>query len=300
MTWSHLASSRRTLLGNPASVRKMLPGSLLAAYVAAAFLMFFQFTKHDPTLSAILPFGDDPYDAVGSFGVIIAGLLAVLAVVRAVQVPTRRRKGLVARTQAAITAAVAVTLGADVVAMARHVPMWFGRPGALELIALMLVLLALAVLLWFAARRSVRESPVQPTRWRRAVVVCAIAVAVLVVYPESLTSNAVGELFTILAGIVLLFVPMSALLEVLVPVDGDSAESGEVRGLRIRASIQWLAVALVGIGIGVALLVGELMGRDAPAPALRVMLASVYIGAALAGLAIGYYALRRPLALFEF
>ena len=60
MTWSHLASSRRTLLGNPVSVRKMLPGSLLAAYVAAAFLMFFQFTKQDPTLRShvyIAPIG---------------------------------------------------------------------------------------------------------------------------------------------------------------------------------------------------------------------------------------------------
>jgi hypothetical protein len=278
----------------------MLPGSVLAACVGAAFLLFFQFTKQDPTLSAILPFGNDPYDAVGSFGVISAGLLSVLAVVRAVQVSTRRREELVARTQAAITAAVAVTLGADVVAMGRHVSIWFGRPAALELVALMLVLLALAVLLWFAARRSIRESPVQPTAWRRAVVVCAIAVAVLVVYPESLTGNAVGELFTILVGIVLLFVPMSALLEVLVPLDSDSAESGEARGLRIGGRIQWLAVALVGIAIGVALLVAELMGRDAPAPALRVMLASVYVGAALVGLLIAYYVLRRPLALFEF
>lgn len=300
MTWSQLASSRRTLLGNPASVRKLLPGSVLAACVAAAFLLFFQFTKHNPTLAAILPFGNDPYDAVGSFGVISAGLLSALAIVRAVQVSTPRRQGLVARTQAAIATAVLVTLGADVVAMGRHVSTWFGRPGAAQLLALMIVMLALAVLLWFVARRSVREIPTRPTPWGRAVVVCAIAAAVLVVYPESLTGSTAGELFTILAGILLLFVPMSALLDLLVQLESDSAESGEARGLRVRAGIQWLAVALVGIGVGVALLVGELIGGDAPVPALRLMLASVYIGAALVGLLLAYYVLRRPLALFRF
>ena len=56
----------------------------------------------------------------------------------------------------------------------------------------------------------------------------------------------------------------------------------------------------VGIAKGVALVLGESIGGDAPAPALRLMLASVYIGAALVGFAIACYMLPWPLALFGF
>ena len=300
MMSSHVTSFRRALFGSPAAIRKALPGSLLAAGVAAVFLLFFQFTKHDPTISAIMPFGDDPYDAVGSFGVVIAGLLSLLAIMRAVQASTTRRQVLAARTQAAVAAAVLVTLGADAVAMGRHVPTWLGHPSAPELLALMSAMLALALLLWVVARVSVRESSAPTALWWRPMVVCALAVVVLAVYPESLTGSTVGELFTILAGILLLFVPMSVLLDVLVPWRGDAVRSDDAYMPRVRPALQWGLIALLGIGVGVALLVGESLGGDAPAPALRVLVASVYIGGALIGLSIAYCCLRRPLALFRY
>ncbi len=56
--------------------------SIFAICLAVAFLLFFQFTKHNPMLAVIIPFGNDPYDAVGSIGVIIGGLLSVLAFIR--------------------------------------------------------------------------------------------------------------------------------------------------------------------------------------------------------------------------
>ncbi len=57
--------------------------SIFAICLVVAFLLFFQFTKHNPMLELIIPFGNDPYDAVGSIGIIIAGLLlAVLAFIR--------------------------------------------------------------------------------------------------------------------------------------------------------------------------------------------------------------------------
>jgi hypothetical protein len=93
---------------------------------------------------------------------------------------------------------------------------------------------------------------------------------------------------------------MAALLEVLVPSDGDSAASNAAHVPGIRPTLQWLAIALLGIGIGVVLLVGEWSGEGLPAPQLRVMLASVFIGAALVGLSMAYYFLRRPLSLFRY
>ena len=71
--------------------RHLLRGTaLLTAVVALAFLLFFQFTVHDPVLAPILPFYQDPFDAVTTFGVIAAGLLSLLSVVRgAARRPTR-------------------------------------------------------------------------------------------------------------------------------------------------------------------------------------------------------------------
>jgi len=52
--------------------------SIVILGVAAAFQWFFMFTKHDPDLRAIIPFGDDPYDALGSFATIVNILLCLL------------------------------------------------------------------------------------------------------------------------------------------------------------------------------------------------------------------------------
>lgn len=296
---SLLACSWRCLINNRESVRRALPGSLLAACVALAFLTFFQFTKHDPTLSGIMPFGNDPYDAVGSFGVISAALLSLLSIARALQAFTPRRQVLAARTQAAIAAALLVTLLADIVAMGRHVPLWLGQPAAWELLALLVAMLALALLLWFVARSSVRHCRLPTARWRRATIVCTVAVALLALYPESIADSTVGELFTIVAGILLLFIPMSAVLEVFVPWDGASAQRAELLLPRLPPTLQWIAIALLGVGIGIALLAREWLG-DTPAPQLRLLVASVYVGGALVGLSIAYYFLRRPLALFRY
>src|SRR5579863_5890503 len=50
---------------------------------AALFYIFFMFTKHDPVLSPLIPFGDDPYDAIGSFCLILSFLLAFRSAFRA-------------------------------------------------------------------------------------------------------------------------------------------------------------------------------------------------------------------------
>ena len=109
-------------------------------------------------LAVIIPFANDPYDAVGSIGIIIAGLLAVLSFIRSFcKVLVERRKIIIARTQFSVAAAIFITLMVDSIAMIRHIPMWFGQPRAEELLALMVGIFILAMLLSFAIRYSVRE-----------------------------------------------------------------------------------------------------------------------------------------------
>ena len=142
--------------------------SLLAVGLAGIFLLFFLFTKHDPVLSAIMPFGDDPYDAVGSFGVIGAGLLSLLVLGRAfLWTTSSRRATLVARTQFAIAAAVLITFASDAVAMLRHVSTWLQRTGWVELLLLMAGMAAVALLVSVTSRGSIRGVPRTPceSRW---------------------------------------------------------------------------------------------------------------------------------------
>jgi len=124
--------------------------SIFAVCLAIVFFFFFQFTKHNPVIATIMPFGNDPYDAVGSLGVIIAGLLAVLSVIRSFHMRSDRQKILVTRTQFTVAAAIFVTLTADGVAMGRHVPMWLGQYGTVQLLLLMVSMLILALLMSFS------------------------------------------------------------------------------------------------------------------------------------------------------
>ena len=73
----------------------------------------------------IVPFGVDPYDAVGSFGDIIGILTALLALFRAFRpyrgrVPSIERRIYLARAQTAVVLAVRITLASDAVALGRR------------------------------------------------------------------------------------------------------------------------------------------------------------------------------------
>src|SRR5579885_2936402 len=56
----------------------------IAAFLLAILLYtFFQYSKHQPALAVVNAFAEDPYDAVGSFGVQFALFTALLSLVRA-------------------------------------------------------------------------------------------------------------------------------------------------------------------------------------------------------------------------
>ncbi len=277
--------------------------SLLAVCLGIIFVLFFQFTKHDPVLAAILPFGNDPYDAVGSFGTIIAMLLSMLAVIRVLRRKrTDQQNMLLARTQFTVAAAVLVTLVTDSVAMVRHIPMWMNRAGAAELVMLMGGMIALALCLALVIRFSVRDMPLAVTgSWKKAAAISIVAIAVLALYPESLIQSTVGELCTLLAGILLLFVPLSVLPPVFIPFDITPSAAGSHQQRQMRAWMQWGAIALLGLCMGIVLLLGEWNGEGAPLPLpLKIMVASIFIGASIIGLLIAYACLRKPLGLFHY
>ena len=101
--------------------------------LAVLFYLFFQASKHDLALSPVNAFADDPYDAVGSFGVQFALFTALLSLVRAFRPYQSEQtldgqKLLLLRGEYFSCLSVAVTLVADVVAMLRHSSVWIGLP----------------------------------------------------------------------------------------------------------------------------------------------------------------------------
>jgi hypothetical protein len=275
--------------------------SIFAICLAFAFLLFFQFTKHNPILAVIIPFGNDPYDAVGSIGIIIAGLLAFLAFIRSFyKVLVERRRIIIARTQFSVVALILVTLMVDGIAMVKHIPMWFGQPGAEELLALMVGMFILAILVSFAISYSIREIRLDKRSWKKFLIISIIVIAVLTIYPEFIIQSTIGELFTLLVGILILFFWMSALPEAFIPFNIESFDSTITQPHKMSIRKEIVAVVLLGIGIGTVVLIGEWSGEGAPAPEHRIILASIFIGVPLVSLLIAYYLLRKPLALFNY
>ena len=58
---------------------------------------------------------------------------------------------------------------------------------------------------------------------------------------------------------------------------------------------------MLGLCVGIVLLLGEWSGEGAPPPLpLKIVIASIFIGASIVGLLIAYVCLRKPLALFRY
>lgn len=262
---------------------------------AVAFYALFMHMKHAQPLRSIIPFGDDPYDAIGSFAAISAVLLGVLGVARAVMSAHHgSRRHFLLRTCCAVFLAALVAAMGDGVAMLRHPAAWYQRPGAGELLSslALLVLTALGGTFW--SRSLAGSAPRPPARSvRQALIVCGAAAAALYVYPDDPHRGFLAALAAIGAGILLLFVPLAALLEIAVPEPAPSAEA-----TRSPAFRRWSLALVAGLGVGVAALFGELSGDPAGLSAGRLAVVSaVFVGTGAAGLLAGYFFLAHPLGL---
>ena len=174
------------------------------------------------------------------------------------------------------------------------------EPGAEELLVLMVGIFIFAMLLSYAIRYSVREIRLEKASLKKILIISIIVIAVLAIYPEFIIQSVMGELFTLLVGILLLLFLMSALPEAFIPFNIESLDSTNTRHHQMNIRKELVIIVFLGIGIGITLLIGEWSGQNAPAPEHRIMIASIFIGVSLVSLLIAYYLLRKPLALFNY
>ena len=273
--------------------------------LGALFYWSFMFAKHDPALRDVIPFGDDPYDAVGSFGVIVGKLIALLSLVRAFrpyrEAPSTMRRAYLVRSQEAVVLAVFMTLASDLVAMARHTSMWVGAASRDRLIALVGGMAVVTAAVQLLIRAS-QEKPPEPGAkdWKAAVSATLLAIVVLAAYPEQLIHRTATHLLTVVAADIVLFAPMRPLLNALVPYKSDQGRMEKIlaRGQFSTAGQRWGIAALAGALIGACAFLGEIAEGKGAVPLTRLaFVASVFIGLGLAGFLIAYAFLREPLGL---
>jgi hypothetical protein len=277
--------------------------SVITFFLAASFYYFFMFTKHDASLSAIIPFANDPYDAIGSFAVIISVLLGILALIRAFRPyrnrpPTVGQSIILVRTQVAIVVAVLVTIAADLVVMMRHPSEWMGQPGEKELLILLVVMGTFAAVIGFWARHTVSGNlSAIKSGLRRPISVSLIFAIGLVLYPEGIIQSTFGEIISLIIGIFLILVPMSAITSALVLYEANGIVSAKAPIWFSSRWVPWCGVAFLGAGLGTFLLIAESRGGISHSR-LAVVL-SVFVGAGTFGLLTAYAFLREPLGLFQ-
>lgn len=274
--------------------------------LSGLFYWVFMFAKHSPSLRDVIPFGIDPYDSVGSFGVIVGILMALLSLFRAFRPFSNQRPSVgqhvyLLRSQHAVILAVLISIAADGVAMTRHPRQWVGTAARTELFALLAGLAAVTFAVLHLIQNSQPESAkTGPTFWGKALWPALLAISVLVVYPERLVQNLATHLLTIVVGILVLFAPMPKLLNALVPYQPGTGEpqKAHFNGATVSTMRRWGMVLVLGTVVGMFAFMGEMSEGTGSQNLLRLLfVGSVFVGLSVTGIGIAYSFLSTPLGL---
>lgn len=210
--------------------RQVKFATLTICLLTSLFLIFFNVSKHYPALVEVNPFIEDPYDAVGSFGIQLAVLSALVSFVRILrpypQGITSRNLLLILHGDAVSLVSVAVTLTADIIAMFRYLPEWISSFAGWLLVVFIGGLMGLTVLAGgMVFRMGQSLNLLSGSRsWSKAITICLGGLIVLTFYPEAWRQTVPGGIFTALVGMVFLFVFSSVIVKLVFPPVGGQYE----------------------------------------------------------------------------
>jgi hypothetical protein len=211
----------------PASFRQARWITLGTGLLAVLFFLFFNASKHNTALMKAGVFIEDPFDAVGSFAIQLAGLASLLALLRAFRPyflwelahdPTGR----VLRANTVALVSILVTLAADGIAMLRFMQRWTQKPAGMELVGMVIGLIILAAALsWWVFRlgRSLglfsRPAPGNGLdrfgKWGAGLFLLAAGLF-LAFYPDSWRAGISGAVVMALSGMIVLFFTTAAVV----------------------------------------------------------------------------------------
>ncbi len=208
----------------------------LTCVLVVVFYLFWELCKQIPALAQVATFTEDPYDAIAA--VPLAIFLASLTAIRAFrpyqlgEVPESQQAFLVRGAYLACLA-VAVTVGADVVAMFRYPSVWIGKPSGFLLVALVSAMALLTACVgWMihaTAREDMRTSG--QSGWARALGTSLVGAFICALYPQNWRLGfptggwaTVFILFTIVVGMMIQYTSVWAWSMVICPPKGPPCE----------------------------------------------------------------------------
>jgi len=259
------------------AARRVHRATAFISVTGILFFLFFQLAKREPFRSAN-PFGQDPYDLVGSFAVQIALLIGVLTCARALRDPTQATKlRLILRGNLLVLAAIGTALLVDALAeIVRPFPTSYW--GYVLLVALgAMAVLTLGCYLALAAifRRLPATAP-----------------------PPNLTpADGIDDLWTLVQVPV---VALSALLphrfvQWVKRFDSDMLFS-RLPWIDPRTH-PWRFATVLGLLVGVGLLVAQLQEGLPPSLAAGLIVAAIFISAETSATLVGFAVLGSYLGL---
>ncbi len=301
------------------------------------FWAFFDTSKNIPLLAVINPFADDPYDAVGSFGVQLSFFAALLSLIRALRPYTTKEISsnqllLFLRGETVALLSIIVTLIADIVAMIRYPWMWMNSPAGWILAGLVGGLILLTTLISFQLYRIVVHLPFSFANrsWRR-LILFPMSIMILVVYPADSLESISGGIFTALAGMIILFISTWALATTIFPQNETEFEdvfddfASIYREIKSRMKFisrlenitkvnwlhaffgwlnprkhRWNFILLVAVMIGGLLMLVETMNEGVSSDMNMVLLLlGVFVGIESMGILLGYILFSSFLGIFR-
>jgi hypothetical protein len=279
----------------------MKTASKMHAFLACGLAVFFSWAffvlKHNPLFRHIIPFAEDPYDAVGSMAFIAGNLLAATCLVRVLLPHLAGRSGAgiyVARTEAAVSLCVLMTVSTDAVAMLRHFSQWRGSSGENALLMILSSLLAASIGVLIVIRP--RAQPPSFGRWVMPCIVFIAALLCLWLYPESLIHNTVAHLITCDIADVLLIAPVAFFVLTLFPDEASQTTHVASSSHGFGSIPRWTIVTLLGLSIGLTAFLAEFRDSAGSVPIARMaFVGSVYAYLGLSGMLVAYAFLRKPL-----
>jgi hypothetical protein len=198
--------------------------TLATCLTILSFWLFFDVSKHNSKLAQVNPFGEDPFDAVGSFGLQLAMFCGLLSVIRLLR-PYPNGAGVyhlrrIVYGDAVALLVVGVTLAADSVAILGDLHAWTTSLEGWLLAGWVIGMLGLTIfvgsriLLLFRATNP--PTSIVHTTWKN-VMLCLVGAIFLAINPSSWHATIAGSILAALAGMALLFIMTSALAKSIFP-----------------------------------------------------------------------------------
>jgi len=310
--------------------------SLLVFSLALLFLLFFDKSKHLTMLAEANPFAEDPYDAVGSFGIQLSFFVAVLSLLRAFrpyvtnEIPLNQLI-LILRGETVALLSILVTLAGDLVAMLRYTSLWTNSAAGWMLAGLTGGLLVLTIGVGLRLYSIAVNLPLffESHSWRA--ILGVVSLLILAIYPANWRESVAGGVFTATLGMAILFISTWALatsifprldltyedaLDDLLPI--YRSVKSRFRSLSLLENLtkinglckvfnwlnprrhRWHFIILIALLMGGSLMMVEALSEGVSANIkLVLLLLAIFLGIEGAGVILGYFLFAEFLGMFR-